>query len=205
MISLKNIQVEVLTETPVKSEQEELPTLEESFIETATIAGEKKEVANKLSNYLVVIVEILCADKAVIDFNKEIITSKILSAKEKEKTGITDYLKNLEDDERAVENIFKQHKLEKWSKGLQKGLTQYVQENYDEERELLEQQQIKDKQLSNNPDVTESNKDIYASDLDAHTALSDEIERDVYSLVDFPGENEDEPAYGEDPEDYEDY
>ena len=184
---------------------EEAPEVEESFIEAATIAGEKKEVANKLSNYLVVIVEILCNDKAAIDFNKETIMSKILLAKEKEKTDITDYLKNLDDDERAVENVFKHHKLEKWGKGLQKGLTQYVQKDYDEEREILDQQQIKDRQLSNNPDVTESNRDIYASDLDAHTLLSDEIEREVYSLVDYPGENEDDPAYGENPEDYEDY
>ena len=104
-----------------------------------------------------------------------------------------------------MENVFKQHKLEKWSKGLQKGLTQYVQDNYDEERELLEQQQIKDRQLAKNPGVTDSNKDIYANDLDADAAVSDEIEREVYSLVDFPGEDEDDPAYGTDPEAYEDY
>ena len=189
-------------EEPEEPEEEEQ---EESFVAAATIAGEKKEVANKLSNYLVVIVEILCGDKDAINFNKEIIMSKILSAKEKEKTDITDYLKNLEDDERAVENVFKHHKLEKWSKGLQKGLTQYVQENYDEERELLEQEQIKDRQLAKNPGVTESNKDIYANDFDADAAVSNEIESEVYSLVDFPGEDEDDPAYGNNPEDYEDY
>ena len=37
----------------------------------------------------------------------------------------------MQDDEREIENIFKNQKLGKWSKGLQKGLTQYVKDTYD--------------------------------------------------------------------------
>ena len=72
---------------------------------------------------------------------------KVLRSKEKEKTQITDYLKYMTDEEREIENLFKNNKLERWNKGLQKGLTQYVQETYDEERELAEQELIKERKL----------------------------------------------------------
>ena len=41
--------------------------------------------------------------------------------REKEREGITDYLKNLNVEEREIENIFKNNKLEKWNKGSKKG------------------------------------------------------------------------------------
>ena len=37
-------------------------------------------------------------------------------------------------EQREVENIFKNHRLERWNKGLQKGLTQYDRDTYDDER-----------------------------------------------------------------------
>ena len=178
---------------------------EQSFIEAATLAGAKQNLTNTLSSYLVTIIEIICDDKEIINYNKETIMSKILTSKEKEKDEITDYLKDLTDEERAVENIFKQHKLESWSIGLQKGLTQYVQENYDDERDKAEQQLLKEREISKQTGVNEFNKDIYAYEFDANADVSEDIEKEVYSLVDYPGEDEDEPAYGNDPEDYENY
>ena len=65
---------------------------------------------------------------------------------------------------REVENIFKNNKLESWSAGLQKGLTQYVAANYDEEREKMEKQALKEYKLKQNNNVTEMNKQIYQID-----------------------------------------
>jgi hypothetical protein len=183
----------------------EVPPAELSFIEEATIAGAKKEITSNLSMYLITICEMLCDDKDAINYDKEIILNKILNSKEKEKDEITEYLKDLTDEERAVENIFKQHKLEKWGKGLQKGLTQYVQENYDEERETAEKELLKERELSKKTGINEYNKDIYSYEFDADAALAEEIDREVDSLTDYPGEDGDEPAYGNDPEDYENY
>ena len=68
-------------------------------------------------------------------------------------------------------------------------MTQYVKENYDEEREALESQQLKDKQLSKLKGIDQSNINIYQMDLDADALLSEEIEREEFSLEDYEGED----------------
>jgi flagellar biosynthesis/type III secretory pathway protein FliH len=100
-------------------------------------------------------------------------------------------LKNLTDEEREIQNLFKNNKLEKWSKGLQKGLTQYVKETYDEERDALEKQALKERQLGRKSDVTDMNKDIYALDIDDQAQLVQEIDNEVNNLNEYLGENDD--------------
>ena len=39
------------------------------------------------------------------------------------------------------------------------------------------------------------NKNIYAYEFDADAELAEEIDREVYSLEDYPGEDGDEPEY----------
>ena len=180
---------------PSEEEQVKPEVTTQTFIAQATIAGSKLETMQICSKYLISIVDIICSHKRDIDYNKESIMNKILSSKEKEKKEITDYLKNLTDEEREVENIFKNQKLEKWSKGLQKGLTQYVQETYDEEREQAERELIKEKQIAKQTGVSDMNKNIYAYEFDADAELAEEIDREVYSLEDYPGEDGDEPEY----------
>jgi len=185
---------EIITATPSElvppAPSEEQTT--QSFITQATLAGAHKEKMSAVSNYLISIIEIICNNKDIINYNKETITNKIITSKEKEKDSITDYLKQLTDEEREVENIFKNQKLEKWGKGLQKGLTQYVKENYDEERELAEQELIKDRKLAQKTGISDMNKNIYAYELDADSALAESIDREVYSLEDYPGEDGDD-------------
>ena len=167
----------------------------QSYIAQATIAGSKLEKMQITAKYLTTVLDIICLYKRDINYNKETIMNKILSSKEKEKQSVTDYLKNLTDEEREVENIFKNQKLEKWSKGLQKGLTQYVQDTYDEERESAEQEMIKDKKLAKQTGINDYNKNIYAYEFDMEQEIADEIEREEYSLEDYPGEDGDEPEY----------
>ena len=163
---------------------------EASYIAQATIAGAKKEIVDNVSSYLVNVLEMVCNDKTTINYNKESIMKKILVAKEKEKDKITEFLGNLSDEEREVETLFKKHKLEKWSKGLQKGLTQYVQENYDEEREDLDKQRIKERQLAKQTGVTNQNSNIYSDDMDEEARINAEIEQEEYSLEGFGGEDD---------------
>ena len=137
--------VEELEPNPQTGEQAGQAAKAVTFLEEATMAGNIKETSGAISKYIDATMKIICVNKSAIDFNKKLIMEKILVSKEKEKNNITQYLKELTDEEREVENLFKSHKLEKWGKGLKKGLTQYVQENYDEEREALDKQMIKDK------------------------------------------------------------
>jgi len=149
----------------------------------------------KLSNLLFTFIEILAgnekdSNKNIINFNYENIMEKILRSKEKEKDLITDHLKELTDEERKVENILKNQKLDKWGKGLTKGLTQYVADNYDDERDALEQQAIKEKKLGINSAVTDMNKDIYEFDMINEDAIAEEIENEEYNLDGLPEDDD---------------
>ena len=118
------------------------------------------------------------------------VKDKIVMAKEKEKDIITDFLKNLSDEEREIENILKNNKLEKWNKGMQKGLTQYVKENYDEEREALEKQALKERKLQQNNNVTAMNRELYNLDNDEADASNEAIDKEEYSLSNVPDDDD---------------
>lgn len=102
--------------------------------------------------------------------------------KEKEKDIITTYLKDLTDEEREVENLFKNSRLGKWSKGLQKGLRVYQKDTYDEERDELESQTLIDLKLGNNDLVTNMNRNIYAMDAIEEQALQEKIEKEELNM-----------------------
>ena len=116
-------------------------------------------------------------------------------AKEKEKDLITDYLKDLSEEEREIENIFKNNKLEKWSKGLQKGVTQYVKDNYDEERLELEKQALKEKMLNKNNNVTAMNKEIYMMDLEEKMKIDKDIEYEENNMDNIPDDDDMDSDY----------
>ena len=164
------------------------------------LSENKKPVSSDvLSTYFIGIFDIICNEKDVINYNYESIMERVLRAKEKEKDDITEKLKSKSDDERNVENIFKNHKLGEWGKGLQRGLTQYDEDTYDEERQRLEDNALKELKLGKNHLVTDLNKEIYSFELDEQGIIEKRIEDDVYDLNDYDGlENIDDPEYGED-------
>jgi hypothetical protein len=184
----------ILEREPLQEIPEEKQT-PESFLAQATMAGIKVEKMESVAKYITTVMDIFCKYKSSIDYNKESIMKKILMSKEREKADITDYLKGMTDEEREVENIFKNQKLERWSKGLQKGLTQYVQETYDEEREQAEKELIRDRKIAQKTGVSEMNKNIYAFDLDMEEESANDIEKEEYSLEDYAGEDGNEPDY----------
>jgi len=72
---------------------------------------------------------------------------RLLVAKEKEKDHITDYLKDMSDEQRDIENHMKNNKLGRWAKGQSKELYSYTQAGYDTEMAELEQREADDVQL----------------------------------------------------------
>jgi hypothetical protein len=154
------------------------------------VRGEKKDISDKIARLLNAFMRIICNDKKVINYNYKSMMDKILRSKEKEKDDITSHLKDMSDEEREVENIFKNQKLDRWSKGLQKGLVSYQKETYDEERAATEKQMIIDNRLGKNKDVSEMNKDMYAFDLLEEEQVDAEIE-DETSRINYLGEDAD--------------
>ena len=120
---------------------------------------------------------------------------RVLRAREKEKDDITGRLKNMTDEEREVETIFKNQQLERWNKGLQKGLVSYQKGTYDEEREAMEKQMVMDARLNKNKDVSDMNRDMYRFDMLAEDQEAAAIE-DEAMHIDYMGQDADYEELG---------
>ena len=172
-------------------------------IETSQIENYDNNVFNRnVINYIIDSLKIMNNHLNLTNFNYLKVKEKVSFSKEKEKDLITDYLKNLTDEEREIENVFKNNKLEKWSKGLQKGVTQYVKENYDKERDDIEKQALKEKMLNKKSIVTDMNKeifnlnkDIYMMDIEEELAKDKEIENEEYDMSNIPDDDDMDSEY----------
>jgi hypothetical protein len=163
------------------------------------IRGEKKALSMKIANLIIEFVKMTCDNQGIFEYDYDSIMDKVHRAKEKEKNIITDYLKNMTDEERSIENVLKNNKLEKWNVGLQKGLTQYVQDTYDGEREAMEKQALKEFKIGENNQVTAMNKDIFIMDYDNEQQVAADIENEEYDMSMLP---EDDDFGDEDGDEY---
>ena len=167
----------------------------DEFLMLLTSNVNKDTINNDIINYLLTFFNIMNQHYKLINNSYNKVKQNILVAKEKEKDLITDYLKDLSQEERDIETIFKNNKLEKWSKGLQKGLTQYVKENYDEERADLEKQALKEHMLKKQSNVTDMNKEIYKMDIEEEMANAQEIEDEEYNMENIPDDDDYDSDY----------
>ena len=140
----------------LKEDKELLYEEEESFANKAyeadILAGNQAELASKIAAIIVSFTNIISKDKKKIDHNYKSLMDFILRSKEKEKDEITSYLGKMTVEEREVEDLFKDNKLGRWSKGQQKGVHTYVGATYDEEREEMERIALRDAQLGKRVD-----------------------------------------------------
>ena len=155
----------------------------------------EQSLQQSIANYIYEFFNIMNSHHNSLNINYNKVKEKISIAKVTEKDLITDYLKNLTDDERAVENVFKQHKLEAWGAGLKKGLTQYVAENYDEERNKMEKQLEVDRKLKKNSAVNDMNAEIFRFDMEEQDRTSREIEDEEYNMDNIPDDDDENSDY----------
>ncbi len=105
--------------------------------ETILLGGKKQlkiTVANLLTDYL----NIIAKHKEIINLSVESITDIVFKIRQKEKDTFTDRLKAMSVEGKDVDTMMKINKLGNWSKGLQKGLTVYDKDTYDEDRDEME-------------------------------------------------------------------
>ena len=95
------------------------------------------------------------ADKVVL------VQSLVRRTKDKEKELIVEGFDNMTKDQRETEKFFKDHRMGDWNVGMQKGLRQYVGDTYDREREEMEQQLRKERQLSRRDFVSDMQREIF--------------------------------------------
>ena len=123
----------------------------------------QEDTAKLLATYL----SIMLQSKKSIDISYDKVDDIIFKLKEAEKYTFTDRLRDLNDEQREVENVLKIYKLGLWSTGLSKGIKEYDPENY--EHEKMVSQRIAEIQngLRKNGAIDEN------MDLDLNDALED--------------------------------
>jgi hypothetical protein len=175
--------------------------------DTNLLSGDKKELKQKVANLLIEFLRIMNSYKEIVDISYDKVVDRIFKLKEKEKNIITDRLKQISDEDRDADTILKVNKLGIWSKGLQKGLTTYVKETYDEEREFVEQMlqyERKAQKKLRETNVDNSSLDLVLDDLIEDTERDREIEKEAYDISgytedyldgQFEGENNDYDEY----------
>lgn len=166
----------------IDEEEEELPASTEAYLEGQLVDAENQETKRKAAKLIFVLTKVVINSKKTINYNYDTLMEKIHKFKEEEKRGITDYLKEMTEEEREIENLFKSNKLEKWSTGMQKGFRTYQGSTYDEERKTMEDRAIVEKELGQKNYITEQNKDIYLMEALQEQATEEEIRKEVYSL-----------------------
>ena len=184
---------ELVMTTTAELLNEEIGNISEMDI----ISGEMLKRSELMTSFILEVVSIFSNTKRQIDYSYEDIIYRVNVSKEKEKDQFTRRLKDLSDEEREIENIMKGHKMETWSKGLSKGVTQYVRDTYDEEREAMERTMALEQQIGQKDFVSDMNRDIYmleAMDEEARAAAIDAEE----SRIDYMGEDADYEEMGMD-------
>ena len=96
--------------------------------------GDREAFRKRICSLLIDFITIDFEHKAMMDKSYSDIARKIRKSKQEEKKVITDYLENMEKDERKTEDMLKQLKLGRWNVGIQKGVFSYDKQTYERER-----------------------------------------------------------------------
>jgi hypothetical protein len=187
----------IVRETYVANEETDLVTVEYlddkearvNFMETTQhtdahiFSGNKKLLKQNIATLLGSYIDILCQHKDTIDISYDTIVDRVFKLKAKEKDTITDRLEFISDESREVDNVFKKFKLGTWGKGLQKGLTQYDKDTYDEERELRDKlAEVENKIRNINPNMDEQDMTDAVEEEIREQDMTHEIEAEEYDM-----------------------
>ena len=112
---------------------------------------------------------------------------------------ITDFLKNMDDDERRVEDMHKSLKLGRWNVGLQKGLVDYSKERYNEERKQLFDQLASKVDIDMDDVVIQ--KDVEQLEAEEEEMAEEDSNMEANDLRDYNGVDGDGVYYEEDRDD----
>uniref|UniRef100_A0A6C0EDV6 Uncharacterized protein n=1 Tax=viral metagenome TaxID=1070528 RepID=A0A6C0EDV6_9ZZZZ len=188
-------------------EREQFIGLENEVFENEFIRapGELKKLQTNIANLLLQYMAIMRDHKDIIDLSYDKIMDKVFKIKEREKDTFTDRLKSKTKEERNVDTIMKINKLGEWGKGLQKGLTTYVKENYDEERDMMMNITAIERIVRKNPDVTDENVAQYVDDYLYNQNMDLETEREAYDMTNQIDDYNDGNFEGDEVENWDEY
>jgi hypothetical protein len=170
-----------------------------------TLQGNKKELKTKTANLLLTYLNIMLDHKDLIDKSYTEIMDKVFKISEREKDTFTDRLKVMTDEERDADTILKINKLGVWSKGLQKGLTKYTKETYDDERDVMDKIAEIERSVRKNTNVTDGNVDMYVDDYLEQMDADADAENEAYDMSLMTEDYDNGNFESDEVEDYEDH
>jgi hypothetical protein len=181
------------------------------------LRGEKRELREHVANLLYTFLSIVSERKKIMNVSYEDIMDRNFKLKEKEKNIMTDRLKEMSNEKRAVDNVMKIHKLGLWSKGIAKGLTTYVKDAFDEEYgfrgemekldlELMGEESVFRNEMQNTLDIgpTEQEELLDVEQIEENAA-NEEIEKEAYDMSHYTPDYYDGNYEGEEEEHFEEY
>jgi len=178
---------------------EELSGYDEGMVEIQINVGDKNALNKTVGDLLLIFINMNTSNKKSFDLSYRDIDKKITRSKINEKKMITDFLKNMDDDQRRVEDTQKMMKLGRWNVGLKKGLVDYSKDRYKEEKDQLFEQ------LANKADIDMNDIVIQkdASEIEAEEAqdVDDYYDEEANDLRGYAGADGDGQYYEEDGED----
>jgi hypothetical protein len=149
---------------------------------------ERTVVGKTIVELLFAYADIVDDERAAVDMNADTIKERVRRTKDKEKELIVESFDGMTKDQREIEKFFKDHRMGDWNVGMQKGLRQYVGDTYDREREEMEQQLRKERQLNRRDFVSAMQREIFL-DGDAEREAA-QIEAEEYSLRSLPADDD---------------
>jgi hypothetical protein len=160
--------------------------------------GNTKDLKTRVAELLLTFLEIENRSKSEIDASYQSLDKQLRRSRQKEKKLITDFLKNLDPDERRVEDNKKALKLGRWNVGMQKGLVKYDKATYERERaEMINQlngeiMEAEDNQAAKGADDLERDAEVDADEF---------YEKEANDIGELDEEYGDGNYYAEDRED----
>ena len=197
--SIKEQRDEVLGYSDANYRDAELNAYDDEMVEMQIQVGNKNALNKSVGELLVTFINIDLSNKKSFDLSYRDIEKRITRSKLNEKKMITDFLKNMDDDERRVEDMQKMLKLGRWNVGLKKGLVDYSKDRYKEEKDQLFEQ------LANKADIDMDDvviqKDVSQMENEEMEEVDNFYENEANDLRGYNGVDGDGQYYEEDMDD----
>lgn len=108
---------------------------EDDLLAVEISTGDIRELKDTVCSLLLDFIRKDMKNKKSMDLPYSQIARRVKRTKEQEKKSITDFLQNMEKDERKIEDMLKKFKMGRWNVGMQKGVFQYDKDTYGRDRE----------------------------------------------------------------------
>ena len=174
------VEEDALIAGTLRAEEAHMGVMEEVQI----LQMEPSAVSKTIVKLLFAYSDIVDDERAAVDLNADAIKERVRRTKEKEKQLIVEEFDIMTKEQRETEKFFKDHRIGDWNVGMQKGLREYVRDTYDRERDEMEQQLRKERQLNRRDFVSDMQRDIFIEG-DADRTAAD-IEAEENSLRELP-------------------